>query len=285
MRQDKTQTDYTKYQNRIEELTDCREDYLVAVGQNCEPTCNISKRSLKHRERAKYVVKVFEAQDLFMVWDCARHREYKSIGAAQSAYSSVASWEDIKWGESPIIDCYKQIGSGGAERPYEKVLIVRMSFFDQFFMNCEEYMSFNEFDEHFPCNNGNAINAAHKWSTQRVRQRYSTSRLSRDASFSKQVLEAYGYRCAICGCDIREMLQAAHEHGYTVAETSYDDPAHGVCLCANHHLLYDSDMLIIDLPNKSYMCKSEICNRKWYAQYFEKKEGLFVQLPVQGENG
>jgi hypothetical protein len=285
MRQDKTQTGYTKYQNRIEELTDCREDYLVAVGQNCEPTCNILKRSPKHRERAKYVVKVFEAQDLFMVWDCARHREYKSIGAAQSAYSSVASWEDIKWGESPIIDCYKQIGSGGAERPYEKVLIVRMSFFDQFFMNCEEYMSFNEFDEHFPCNNGNAINAAHKWSTQRVRQRYSTSRLSRDASFSKQVLEAYGYRCAICGCDIREMLQAAHEHGYTVAETSYDDPAHGVCLCANHHLLYDSDMLIIDLPNKSYMCKSEICNRKWYAQYFEKKEGLFVQLPVQGENG
>lgn len=285
MRQDKTQTGYTKYQNRIEELTDCREDYLVAVGQNCEPTCNISKRSPKRRERAKYVVKVFEAQDLFMVWDCARHRGYKSIGAAQSAYSSVASWEDIKWGESPIIDCYKQIGSGGAERPYEKVLIVRMSFFDQFFMNCEEYMSFNEFDEHFPCNNGNAINAAHKWSTQRVRQRYSTSRLSRDASFTKQVLEAYGYQCAICGCDIREMLQADHEHGYTVAETSYDDPAHGVCLCANHHLLYDSDMLIIDLPNKSYMCKSEICNRKWYAQYFEKKEGLFVQLPVQGENG
>ena len=281
----KSQTGYIKYHTRIKELTGCGEDYLVVAGKNCEPTCNISSRYAKCRQQAKYVIKVFEAQDLFMVWDCARHREHKSIGAAQSAYSSVASWEDIKWGESPIIDCYKQIGSGGAERPYEKVLIVRMSFFDQFFMNCEEYMSFNEFDEHFPCNNGNAINAAHKWSTQRVRQRYSTSRLSRDASFSKQVLEAYGYRCAICGCDIREMLQAAHEHGYTVAETSYDDPAHGGCLCANHHLLYDSDMLIIDLPNKSYMCKSEICNRKWYAQYFEKKEGLFVQLPVQGENG
>lgn len=281
----KSQSGCVEYHSRIEELVGCGEDYLVAVGQSCEPTCNISKRSPKRRERAKYVVKVFEEQDLFMVWDCARHREYKSIGAAQSTYSSVASWEDIKWGDSPIIDFYKQIGFGGAERPFEKVLIVRMAFFDQFFLNCEEYMSFNEFDEHFPCNDGNAIKTAHKWATQRIRQRYSTSKLSRDASFSKRVLDAYGYRCAVCGCDIQEMLQAAHEHGYTVAETSYDDPAHGICLCANHHLLYDSGLLIIDLPKKRYMCKAEIRDQKWYAHYSKQEEGRFVERPVLTEEG
>ena len=83
----KSQSGCVEYHSRIEELVGCGEDYLVAVGQSCEPTCNISKRSPKRRERAKYVVKVFEEQDLFMVWDCARHREYKSIGAAQSTYS------------------------------------------------------------------------------------------------------------------------------------------------------------------------------------------------------
>ena len=279
----KSQTGYIKYHTRIKELTGCGEDYLVVTGKNCEPTCNISRRSAKCRQQAKYVIKVFEEQDLFMVWDCARHREYKNIGAAQSAYSSVASWEDIKWSESPIIDFYKQIGFGGAERPYEKVLIVQMSFFDQFFMNCEEYMSFNEFDQHFPRNDDNAIDTAHAWSTPHGRQRYSTSKLSRDASFSKQVLAAYGYRCAVCGCDIKEMLQAAHEHGYTVAETSYDDPAHGICLCANHHLLYDSDLLIIDLPKRRYMCNAEMRDLKWYAHYSEKEEGIFVELPAPTE--
>ena len=81
------------------------------------------------------------------------------------------------------------------------------------------------------------------------------------------------------------MLQAAHEHGYTVAETSYDDPAHGICLCANHHLLYDSGLLIIDLPKKRYMCKAEIRDQKWYAHYSKQEEGRFVERPVLTEEG
>ena len=86
-------------------------------------------------------------------------------------------------------------------------------------------------------------------------------------------------------CDIKEMLQAAHEHGYTVAETSYDDPAHGICLCANHHLLYDSDLLIIDLPKRRYMCNAEMRDLKWYACYSKKEEGIFVELPAPTEDG
>ena len=271
-----------EYWSKIDELTGRGTDYLVSCGTPVKPYCDISK--LAGNKSAKYVVKICWRHDLFIVWDCERHREYSNAGAAQSSYSCGDSWEDIKWNESPILDCYKQMGNRGADKPYEKVTIVRLSFFDEFFANCEEYMSFNEFDNHFPHHDKGAYAAAKNWSSPQKRKRYSTSKLSRDVLFRERVLEAYGYRCAVCGCDIPEMLQAAHEHGHTVVETDHDDPNHGVCLCANHHLMYDSELLEIDIPNRKYQCKAEMHGRKWYSTFSEKEEGRFVdrtELPAQ----
>lgn len=65
-----------------------------------------------------------------------------------------------------------------------------------------------------------------------------------------KVLKMYGNRCAICRCNIIETLQAAHEHGFEPNEANKDDPTHGICLCANHHLMYDRNLLSIDFKKQ-----------------------------------
>ena len=89
------------------------------------------------------------------------------------------------------------------------------------------------------------------------------------------MLAAYGHRCAICRCDISEVLQAAHEAGYDVAHTNYDDPNHGICLCANHHLMYDNNLLKINLDQLTIeVFEEKIKNMPWYQDFVEKASSL-----------
>lgn len=85
------------------------------------------------------------------------------------------------------------------------------------------------------------------------RRRYSLTKLQRKAEFRAQVLEAYGNQCAVCRCGIIQVLQAAHLHGYEVADTdlSADKVEHGICLCANHHLMYDNNLIDLNLSEKT----------------------------------
>ena len=85
-----------------------------------------------------------------------------------------------------------------------------------------------------------------------VREKYTAERLKRDSGFRKEVLEAFDYRCFVCGVDIVEVLQAAHEHGYEPGKTNWDDPKHGICLCANHHLMYDKGLIMINKKKITY---------------------------------
>tara|TARA_Y100000748_G_scaffold289269_1_gene274950 strand:+ start:226 stop:1239 length:1014 start_codon:yes stop_codon:yes gene_type:complete len=71
----------------------------------------------------------------------------------------------------------------------------------------------------------------------------------RDPKFTKDVLEAYDYSCAICG---RQMgiIEAAHiiPHG---KPDGNDEVSNGIALCVMHHKLYDKEELIfIDIDNQ-----------------------------------
>lgn len=64
--------------------------------------------------------------------------------------------------------------------------------------------------------------------------------------FRQALLDAYGYRCAICDLGYEEALEAAHVVSF--AECTMDQRiavTNGVLLCANHHKLYDSGWLNI----------------------------------------
>ncbi|MCG3134128.1 MAG: hypothetical protein HMLKMBBP_01415 [Planctomycetes bacterium] len=78
--------------------------------------------------------------------------------------------------------------------------------------------------------------------------RVSRTALARDAKFRNVVLDAYGSRCAICGYDDQLggdplALEAAHVQWHCAGGPS--TLANGLCLCAIHHVAFDSGALCI----------------------------------------
>lgn len=64
---------------------------------------------------------------------------------------------------------------------------------------------------------------------------------ARESSFKRRVLTAYGFRCAICGCQLK-LTDAAHI--VPVSEpSSTDETTNGLALCALHHRAYDSGLI------------------------------------------
>lgn len=107
------------------------------------------------------------------------------------------------------------------------------------------------------------------------RAKESVSRLRRDPSFRKRVLEEYGYRCIVCGCSEERILEAAH-----IVDVQYDDDdstANGLCLCCNHHKLYDSALLSFDWDNQTFCCSSiSEQSMPWYEAARQRKFKLFM---------
>lgn len=74
-----------------------------------------------------------------------------------------------------------------------------------------------------------------------VPQRGSAQRLFRLA-----VLQAYEWRCAFCDISFVECLEAAHIIPWSTATREQRlSPTNGICLCANHHRLFDTGWITI----------------------------------------
>jgi putative restriction endonuclease len=68
-----------------------------------------------------------------------------------------------------------------------------------------------------------------------------TLRRHREASFRPAVLQAYQYRCAICGTALK-LVDAAHIVP-VLHPQSTDDVTNGIALCRLHHAAYDNGLL------------------------------------------
>ena len=64
------------------------------------------------------------------------------------------------------------------------------------------------------------------------------------SAFRKRLLTAYKGRCAISGCDVEDVLEAAHIIPYKGAET--DHTANGLLLRADLHTLFDLGLVAVD---------------------------------------
>ncbi len=73
-----------------------------------------------------------------------------------------------------------------------------------------------------------------------------TERRPDQANFNKGVTEAWGGKCAISGCSIPEILEAAHLHGPGSWRNSNDPKRDGILLRVDLHGLFDSGLLNID---------------------------------------
>lgn len=88
-------------------------------------------------------------------------------------------------------------------------------------------------------------------SQEETRERISRSIAQRrgQPKFRKDLLEAYGYHCAITGCDAEEALEAAHITPY--CETGVNAIYNGLLLRADIHTLFDLSLITI-APGDNY---------------------------------
>jgi|GEM_PF-222633 len=68
-----------------------------------------------------------------------------------------------------------------------------------------------------------------------------TMRAFRESRFRPQVLQAYSYRCAVCGYAMK-LVDAAHIIPVSHPKST-DDIANGIALCRLHHAAYDNGLL------------------------------------------
>lgn len=62
--------------------------------------------------------------------------------------------------------------------------------------------------------------------------------------FAFDVYKRYGTECAVCGLNVKGLLQAAHL--LSKKDGGSDDPRNGLPLCANHHLAFDRGYWCMD---------------------------------------
>ncbi len=261
-----------EFRNKIESIGIDSDIFLIGCGRN-GPVFNIGERAGK--DIALYAIMVFDEKEVFFVWDLQwRRKKRKNGGPGSSLCLLDKSWNSIPTGQDTFVPFYRHLEEAYGDT-YEKVYVVGMAHFYEFFRHYSAFMQFNSADEAFP-KVAQADADIVEWHSDEERKRYAYTRPDRDKEFRSKVLEAYKYQCAICRCGIYEILEAAHEHGYEVKDTAYDDPMHGICLCANHHLMYDRELIDIDLEASTIAIRGkvdEIMESVWHREFVEKYHG------------
>ena len=100
----------------------------------------------------------------------------------------------------------------------------------------------------------------------------------RDPNFRKNILDAFGYRCAICGFNVTlrdrpVALEAAHIK-WRMAEGP-DKEGNGIALCSLHHKLFDRGAFTLseqlEVHVSEYVDKTSVGFEEWLEQ-FDRRE-------------
>ena len=94
------------------------------------------------------------------------------------------------------------------------------------------------------------------------------------AVFRNKLMDAYGCTCAISGCDVSSVLEAAHIHPYKGKQTNM--ASNGLLLRADIHTLFDIYLIAID-PKTMLIQLAPQLSHSQYAQY----EGTPLRPPTR----
>ena len=86
--------------------------------------------------------------------------------------------------------------------------------------------------------------------------------------FRKELLEAYGGRCAITGCTVVDALEAAHIFPYRGSETN--NVTNGLPLRADLHTLFDLGLITVDAENMKVLVQKNLHSSE-YGTFHGKK--------------
>lgn len=200
-----------------------------------------------------------------VIWNLKLRRALK---ATATTLNISKTWEELGAKHIDIKTHYKKVKTEN-NLCFEKVLILSFDCLNEIIDDLPLYLQFNPEDEDYP---NNIDDDVYDVSPEPLRKRFSTSQLERDRNFRKKVLEAYDNECAICRCGEIHILQAAHIKA--VNSDGSDDPRNGICLCANHHLMYDNHLINIDFENLILTNVAEsVRTMLWYTAFNEIYNG------------
>lgn len=210
---------------------------------------------------------------LYIIWNPKNHGDNKQKTKYLSCTPSKYDYACQKhfYSVFPIIKTIKR------NSKKEKVFIVKPEFIDSF---CNHFIDYFDNDVNGIDNDyEEAITTIDKSVIKEVissRNRYSCTRVERDAKFRSEVLEDYGNKCAICRCEKTEILQAAHI--IAVKDGGTDDRRNGICLCANHHLMFDKKLIQFDknFSRLTYV-HNDLEQMPWHKEFIEKYNGKVVK--------
>lgn len=175
-----------------------------------------------------------------IVWD-VKHRIQN--GWKGTTLSFAKNWNEIVLSDDGLECFYKRFNTTSG-RKSEKILAVSFDTLDKIKYDLYEYLKFDIDDIGIP---KKSEDTACVWTNAINRERISTSTWKRNYKFRKAVLENYNYKCAICDCGEEKILEAAHI--IPVNSSGNDKVENGICLCRNHHRMFDEKLIELNFEN------------------------------------
>jgi hypothetical protein len=96
-------------------------------------------------------------------------------------------------------------------------------------------------------------------------------------AFRQHLLAAYNGRCAITGCGVADVLDAAHIVSYRGPDTNH--PANGLLLRTDLHTLFDLKLVAVDVETMTVLVSPDLS-----ATSYEKYRGKPISVPDNRES-
>lgn len=253
----------------------------TSIGYKSNITLNCKNRVGSY---TRYAIKIVPGHKIVLVWDLARRLRFCGTADLRLSKDSLAK-EDLH--ERTLRCIYQHFNSKRdrrGRRIEEKVMVVGFDVLYEFLANPDAHLALNPDDLEFEDLSSEAqesIQAELKRTCEESgifpRKRYSTRHFAREAAFRNRVLEHYQFKCAICRLGEVKALDAAHKRGREVRVGSYFDTSDGVCLCANHHRMYDSELFDIDFTSGRLIEVDErVAGQEWYKRFYIMYSGRIL---------
>jgi len=250
---------------------------------SCKINYNVRKSKDRLKETADYAIKYYPEKYVMIVWNMKRRRNHNGT----ENFTLNKSWDEISPNQYTAISHYCTYIGDDKQHYWDKVLVIGEYFFKDFFDNHVYWSALNSND----CiGDAQCFKELFEdeiiWPSETERKKYSTIQKQRDAKFRQAVLNEYNTQCAVCRCSVEPILQAAHLRTHEVAITTLDEdvPQNGICLCANHHIMYERSLIDLDLLNSKLIIRDDqIKSMPWYTEFVEKYNGKIVKRNIRNK--
>ena len=242
--------------------------FFTGLGKNGQSTTDNSPR-----KKYDIILGYNKYYELYVAWNGFLHGEF--------IYATIASHLIRKHDNISF-----EYGKYNMKQKWgEKKVLIPKQYINDFCNSCIEYLMPNPQDANFKDSiwiwgdSESEIISSDKSRTDRRRILRKT--FERDPSFRERVLENYDYKCAVCRTEIMEILEAAHIDA--VADNGNDSLGNGICLCRNHHKLFDSALLHFKNDYTFYSDSEKLLNDELFKLILQKYDGKLLEPKVKSK--